>query len=585
MDLVKGFIGTLMEGFANSWLADALGWWIGLLYGWTSGLVNFLATWWMGLSPLAVGEGSATDRVSSSTSFLVPIIGLAATLFAVAKAGKADADDGKDASEITTGLMRLFFVSAAGVTGTYMLMQFSSALAPWLFEVITAGAGDDRKLISESLTDSDTDLLASVSGAGYFFALPVMVFAAMSQAAMAVGTDVGAAILSAVLPLTAAASVTEKGKEAFAKQVGWILSCVCFKPASAVIYGFGVALIQGSNIVPSITDSSSAGPFLTVLIGTMTLILAACALPALVKLINPSPSILGAGGSRFMSALGGAAVGAGIAALRMSGGSVTGSSSSAGSAANGAAVNAGSSVGAAGSLATGAATGGVGAAAGVLASGASKVASGVQKGAEAAAEGVSGASESAGGQQRSGSQSGSGAQSAAASAGAGGAGAADSSSSGGGTTSSPSAAEGNSGAAPSAGGAPSDENSTSPSKSSSAGGLAQGGAEVTEGSSNASSSSPAGSPSTESSGTGNATGATGADDTPTAKIPVAGTATGTSGGSGTRTKATGARPASASKKTRKSTGSTSDMGYRIQNAARAAAEDTEGAINPEGAEQ
>lgn len=524
MDLVKSFIGTLMEGFADSWLADALGWWIGLLYGWTSGLVNFLATWWMGLSPLAVGEGSATDRVSTSTSFLVPIIGLAATLFAVAKAGKADADDGKEASEITTGLMRLVFVSAAGVTGTYMLMQFSSALAPWLFDVITAGAGDDRKLISESITDSDTDLLASVSGAGYFFALPLMVFAAMAQAAMAVGTDVGAAVLSAILPLTAAASVTEKGKEAFAKQVGWILSCVSFKPASAVIYGFGVALINGSNIVPSVTDSDSAGPFLSVLIGTMTLILAACALPALVKLINPSPSILGAGGSRFMSALGGAAVGAGIAALRMSGGTVTGGSSSAGSAANGAAVNAGSTAGSAGSLATGAATGGVGAAAGLLASGASNVASGVQKGAAAAAEGVSGGSAAAGGQQLSGAQSGSSSQNTAVPSGS--------------------------------GGASSGANSAPPSSTSSAGGSAPGAAEVTEGS-NAGGSSPASSTGAESSGDGSSTGATGA----------------------------GARPASASKNTSKPTGSTSDVGYRIQNAARAAAEDTEGAINPEGAEQ
>ena len=593
MDAIKAVFGKLFEGFADSWLADALGWWIGLLYGWTSGLVNFLATWWMGLDPLAVGEGSATDRVASSTSFLIPVVGLASTMFAIARAAKAESDAGAETTQITTGLMRLLFVSAAGVTGTYMCMQFASALAPWFFDVITAGAGDDRKLISEAVIGEDTDFLASISGAGYFFALPVMLLASLVQAGMAVGTDVGAAILSAVLPLTAATSVTAKGQEAFAKQVGWILSCISFKPVAAIIYGFGVALINGSNLVPAMVEEDSAGPFLSVLIGTMTLILAACALPALIKLITPSPSILGSGGGRFMAAAGGAAVGAAITTLRVSGGTVTGSNAGGSSGASAAdpqasgagmssAGSVGSSAGASGAstAAAGAASGGTLLAAQAVASGVSKAKDGIQKGAAATAAGTTGGSEmdtnSAGSQTQessastAGSFSSDGASSGESSSSP--SGSADIPASGSGVSGSSSGATAASGPSGAEDGEPTGLVGTAgasaadgaPSEESSAGTTSQAGL------------SPTGSTAAEGSSTSRS-GAAPSGASTTQKSAARAPGSSSSRPSGAPAKSSPARPGPSEARTH--------LENQVQHLIRTAGDETEGAINPEGAEQ
>ncbi|QRZ61791.1 hypothetical protein [Rothia sp. ZJ932] len=363
-EVLKQFI----NGAFDSWLGKALGWLVNMMYSWASEINHFLMTWWMGLKPLGSGPGSTLEHAQHLTAFMIPLVGIAATSVALVKAGKGGRED---VEQISGGLLRMLFVSAASIGGTSLLMAFSSELAPWIFEGMTVGAGDDARLMGASVEFS----IESMAGGFYLLMLPFTLLASVVQACMAVGTDIAAGVLSAMLPITAAASVNVKGQEAFSKQLGWILACVSFKPVAALLYGIGVALIEGGTFIPSVVegaDGDTAGPVVTGVIGFMTIVAACFSLPALVKLIHPSPSVLGSGGSRFMSAVGGVATGAMMTKLSSSGGSVTSSSSggsSSGGSASGASMTAGSSgagagaAGAGGSAAAGAAGGPVGMAA------------------------------------------------------------------------------------------------------------------------------------------------------------------------------------------------------------------------------
>ena len=357
LDIGKAIFGKAAEEAAESTIGKALAALTQLLYGWVLGLLDTIGSWWLGLEPLAMGEGSAVHTLGDATRPLVAVIGTAGFVFALVKVGR-NGGAREDTTMVVEGLMRVAIAGAVAVPGVQLLMAFSAEFAPWIFHLLSNAAQDNQAGLTSLLPQDAKYMVTEALGGVMLIILPFMLIGSVIQAMMALGGDIASAILAAMLPLTAAASTTAQGNKAFWKQVGWIISCVLFKPVAAMIYGFGIFLVAGGNIGADV--KADAQPMISVIAGFMTIILALFSLPALISLVAPMAGVLGSSGGRFLAAAGGAAVGAAftVAAGFASGGASV-AAGAGGSAASGAAGASGAAAGASGSAAgSGASAGG-----------------------------------------------------------------------------------------------------------------------------------------------------------------------------------------------------------------------------------
>lgn len=129
------------------------------------------------------------------------------------------------------------------------------------------------------------------------------ILASLVQLMILIFRNAALVILAGVLPLTAAATNTELGKDIWRKAIGWIAAFLAFKPAAAIVYAAAFSMLN-----PADYDNDQ---IISMMQGLTLLILAPLMMPAMMKLFAPGG--MSSGGSA-MTAIGGLAVGAGVAA-------------------------------------------------------------------------------------------------------------------------------------------------------------------------------------------------------------------------------------------------------------------------------
>ncbi|MFC4904900.1 hypothetical protein [Kocuria oceani] len=398
-----GLLGDLASGIAGDTVEKLILFMAGWLVEIFTTMLDFVGTWWLNIGAPAMGAGSATERVQTATTTFVGVAGIIGTAFAVIKIAR---DHNRESAEnLVMGLIRTVVVSGLAVSMVSLSLAVTDEVAPWLVDTIAGNAARDG--LGQSM---DLDAVAgskmALTTAGILIVLaPFAILGAILNAALVIFSYGVAGALCGLLPIFAAASTTERGRKAFDKAVGWLISVILFKPVAAVLYGFGLALMNG---IRGTGDGEVANHVITLLTGTVIIFSACLSMPALARVMVPAvsagPRGMGAGG---LAMLGGAVA---IGALTAGVGTVAAGAAAAGAGAAGA--GAGAAGGAAGAAGAGAAGGAAGAGAG---------------GAGAAGAGASGAGAGSG---ASGAGAGSGASGAGAGSGASGAGGGASSSTG-----------------------------------------------------------------------------------------------------------------------------------------------------------
>lgn len=276
-------------GVTGQVLDAGLKWFLDLLIDQLVQLQNVIMTWWFGIPPMSIGAGSTTDAISSRMMWLYGVVGFIATIFGVVKATRTMSRE--DSDRIWVGVFRSLVSSGLSVLVTYELLKFSGGFAFWVYYGISGeNTANFDKVINFNSGAGAGLTLFLLAGMG------IMMFVSIIQAFLGLGTVVFAQILSAILPVTAAASQTEEGHQAFKKQVSWILACVAFRPAAAIVYGVGMRLSKSGNVIEGANAGENSQVMGSMIAGLMMVVLAVFALPAMVKLFAPIPSALGGGG-------------------------------------------------------------------------------------------------------------------------------------------------------------------------------------------------------------------------------------------------------------------------------------------------
>lgn len=230
--------------------------------------IMYLVREWADFNTIPVTDQSgALPEIRNSTAWLVGFIAVASIL--VVGVRMVLERDGRSAGHLGRSLAILVLVSAGGTLVVQTLVEASDAYSAW---IVTQAAD---KEFEADLTRMFATILTS-GGSGFMLVMAFLTLvSAVVQAILLLLRGAALVLLTGLLPLAAAAGLTESGARIRSKYFKWLLAFLLFKPAAATIYAFAFWLISKSP------DDKSQ------LAGLCLFVVAICALPALLRLLNP----------------------------------------------------------------------------------------------------------------------------------------------------------------------------------------------------------------------------------------------------------------------------------------------------------
>lgn len=247
--------------------------------------------------------------------------------------------------QLVQGLLTLVVVAGAGLTVVGLLTTAADQFSVWILDSsLSCSIAGDSTCFGSNMLELLTLTTGATGGLGAVLAIILGVFAvlaAMAQIMLMVVRGGALVVLAGMLPIAAAASLSDPQRTMFRKTTAWLLGFILYKPAAAIVYATAFRL--------SGTDLFGRDGLVTVLTGLALMVLALVALPALMRLIVPAVSAVSNGGSLAGLGMAGAAAAlpsGAAAAGQLRGGNGSGGSPAA-SAPSGAAASGGRAAGAA----------------------------------------------------------------------------------------------------------------------------------------------------------------------------------------------------------------------------------------------
>lgn len=314
-------IGSFGSDVAESAADGVLGMLTESLVNAVQSVLAIINTWWMDVPSTADLESPVIERLHDDMHYLIAGFAIIGFLFGLGKLVFSQ--------DVKQGMITSFspIVALIVVTGVYMaaipmLLESGDAFGGWLLER-SVGQDADISILAATL---GTPAMMNSLGMVLLMAL-LMLLGSIVNFVFMIFRDVMLLILVAFIPVIAAATGSQTGKQAFTKANGWLIALLLFKPVAAGIYALGLRLFAMDAETETLGEE--ANEMAMAMIGLLILCLAGLALPALIKFIVPAAATgaaafsggaaLGAaasvaGGAAVLAGTGGAGAGAGAAA-------------------------------------------------------------------------------------------------------------------------------------------------------------------------------------------------------------------------------------------------------------------------------
>jgi hypothetical protein len=285
------------------------------------------------IAPAVRSNGSpAVSFIQDSLWWYMIAVAVMGVIFGAGRmAWEQRAEPGKD---LVKSLMTLVVVSGAGLTAVSLLAAAADSFSVWLLNGSLGCSIEDTNGTCFGGNMAGLLALTASPAAGGLGAILIIILGMLAvvgsivQILLMIVRAGMLVVLAGVLPVSAAATNTETGRNMFRKTVGWLLAFILYKPAAAIVYATAFQL-AGTSIF---TDDGSG--LISVIVGLTLMAVALVALPALMSLIVPAVSSIASGSGMAMSAAAGAAMlpsGAVAAGRLLGGGGDAGSDSAGGS--------------------------------------------------------------------------------------------------------------------------------------------------------------------------------------------------------------------------------------------------------------
>lgn len=280
-----GIIDDIVGGIGD-WFTDVLRNTVSALIQGVLEAVKWVSTYFLYLpAPVLEGEGagwSPAERVQAYTDWAVIIggmIGMAFALIMVAR--RKDADSAVD---VFMGFFRVILVTGAGIPTISLLAKFFDQASPWLINNIAGGTFEEGL---GTLVGVDAAAASGMGVGTLVLMLVSLVFGVLGgilNLFMVMFNWGVLPVVAGLLPVLAAAAMSERGRNGFNRVLAWTAAILLFKPVAAVIYGVGIA--SGRMITGGVEDSGQI--VLQSIYGTVLLCAAGIALPAIARIVAPA---------------------------------------------------------------------------------------------------------------------------------------------------------------------------------------------------------------------------------------------------------------------------------------------------------
>jgi hypothetical protein len=207
------------------------------------------------------------------------------------------------------GLARMYLamvvVTGCGGVVVASLIQAGDAAAPWFVERAYGAdySSGTATLITAAMLQGTGQAMGLVMGL-------IALIASLFQIAFMFVRGALLIVLMAMLPTIAAGTATEAGMLRFKRVCAWIFACVIYKPVAAIIYAIGFLQIKGDPAADLNGLDDVARSTYDLVLGTIIIILAVLALPALIRFVAPVADRVGGSSLSPGAALGSVPTGA-----------------------------------------------------------------------------------------------------------------------------------------------------------------------------------------------------------------------------------------------------------------------------------
>lgn len=255
---------------------------------------------------------------------------------------------GEQVKKVFAGVLRMVIVSGTCFLVADLLIDIADDTSAWMISKAVDGANGDfakNLLTLTKVSPGATGWILIILGA------ILGIIANIIQIMLMLARDALLPLVVGLIPLAAAAATTDWGRQWLNKLSAWTISFIMMKPAAALVYATAIKMVAAKRIDPnnpeeqmieealeaSLPDAIYSNPALNLnefFRGIALMILAALAMPALIRLITPAIDGIGGSGGGAAAVLAGAgalATGAvNVARSGDGGGASAGSSGSSG---------------------------------------------------------------------------------------------------------------------------------------------------------------------------------------------------------------------------------------------------------------
>ncbi|MFI6043517.1 hypothetical protein ACIA8C_17930 [Nocardia sp. NPDC051321] len=251
-------------------------------------------TFWMKVPNEAASDSGSLFTKINDYTYQAQILLLIASVI-LSGARLAEARRGatmNEAAESFRMFARVVFSSwmlgAVIVAGT----QASDRFSEWIINDSTNGNAKDLAELmvkTSKLQAFSPGLVLIIAIVGLLGALAQIVLAIVRQGLLI--------IAAGVLPLAAAASGMNVGKQSYQKLIGWIIAFMLWKPVAAIVYMIAFTTAGHVDSLTSTNGLPDGEQAQRMLVAIVLLCSVAFVLPALMRLVTPAVAIVGSGGS------------------------------------------------------------------------------------------------------------------------------------------------------------------------------------------------------------------------------------------------------------------------------------------------
>lgn len=303
-------------GYVKEFLGDAIGKLIELMFEPILKLLTeaiqvmfaTIGTFWVYVPTPSIGSIStgapSNDTVGwiwGHTEYIAIFVATIGVL--VAAVQMAFTQRGEAVRDLLRSLMTFAVASALSIAAVQVLIDFGDRFADCIITTALTNSGAGWTCGGPAAANGDAfgaSMLATMGfavasgpiGVGLMITIGILtLLASVIQIVLMVVRTGMLILLLGVLPIAAAATNTEMGRNWFKRILSWLVAFILYKPVAALVYATAIRLTSNNgkplNFTPGAGEDPVGAQVMNMVVGMTMLVLALFALPALMRFIAP----------------------------------------------------------------------------------------------------------------------------------------------------------------------------------------------------------------------------------------------------------------------------------------------------------